>query len=206
MYGYICIVVLWLLVVSAPANADPWPNYNSQTYTVNYVDVLFSTVNNLWWYYLTIDQNAVDPTFGEVIGVKGFAIYLNLGNPVSGIPSDWAGYETNYTRQGWDYNGGCKPNKAAFGYITGSPIYYVKPGETNALIGAALFPSSYTPNIETQGFLLHVAYQNDGTVNTLWVRPEGGGHAVPEPAGALALISIGGPALAAFFYRRRRSL
>ncbi|MCL6520703.1 MAG: hypothetical protein K6T99_12825 [Armatimonadetes bacterium] len=192
-----------LLIGFAPINAEPWPDYISHPDTVDYISVLYSNINNLWCYYLTIDSNAFDPRFGELIGVKGLAVYLNAGNLVEGIPDDWVGYETSYTRTGWDYNGGWEPNKGAFGYITGSPSYYVLPGEINALIGAALFPIGFTPNAETQGFLLHVAYQDNDMVNTFWVRPEGGGIAVPEPAGVLALVGIGVPALWGFIYRRR---
>jgi len=197
-------VVTILVLVIPSAQADPWPSYQAQTDVVNYVGVYSALSGGLWYYYMTVDANAIDPTFGDVVGIKALAVYPASGQPIptSQIPADWTGYDTAYTRTNWDYDGGYEPNKGAFGYLTGGPTNYVPPDGQPYLIGAAEFPGTFTPG--DQLFLVHVVCETDGTVNTFWARP-GKGSAVPEPSSLLALAAAGIPTIGYFVRRRRNS-
>lgn len=185
----VCIALLLLLAIE-PAKSDPgpepWPSYQAQTYIADYVGGTAALSDGLWYYYITIDADAVDPTYGDVIGIKGLAVYLAAGDPVPTwqIPTDWTGYDTPFTKPDWFYGDGYEPSKGAFGYITGSPTGYVPPDGQPYLIGAAQFPDTFTPG--DQLFLVHLACDMNGSVNTFWARP-GKGSAVPEPSSMMAL-------------------
>lgn len=182
-----------VLAVCGAALADPWPNYASQTTTVDYVSVTATFDSGLWFYEITVDPSA--PLSSVDGGIKALAVYPNGGENTT-IPGSWTGYETTYTRTGWDYNGGYETGSNAFGYKTGGPSNYVKAGETDALIGAADYPDGYTPPNQT--FLVHVDL-GDGR-NTFWARPS---PPIPEAA-TVALMAAGLlPALAVL---RRRML
>lgn len=188
------ILVLAAAAAQASSEPDPWPSYPAQQGALDYVGVSAVPYNGLWYYYLTVDLNATDPEYGAVTGVKALAVYLNAGEPVPKeyLPSDWTGYDTPNTRNGWFYGHGYEPAKGAFGYVTGAPTYYVPDDGNSYLIGAALFPSTFDP--EEQLFLVHVVCESDGTVSTFWARP-GKASAVPEPAGLLILVSLALPVI-----------
>ena len=196
------LLIVGLLAITVSVQADPWPNYLSHVDEVSYAQLTaeYDSGLGIWKYYVSLDAGAVDPTFGPVIGIKALAVYPESGVAPEEIPGSWTGYDTAYTRPHWDYDGGYETGKGAFGYQTGAPSYYVLPGESMSLIGAAAYPTGYNP-WDLQGFLLHVVVEQPA--ESFWVRPEGGGDIVPEPASITAL-AVAGLSLGGLIYRRRR--
>jgi len=90
----------------APALADPWPNYPSQTTTISYVTVTaVNTGGTTWQYTVTLDPSAA------IRGVKALAVYPNAGND-AGIPGSWS--DQTALLPGWDLNGGWETGSNAF--------------------------------------------------------------------------------------------
>ena len=193
-YRTFCAVLLVVLAALslAHANPDPWPDYSSHTALVPYVQVLpINTSGTSWDYSLTVLQGAYESGHGGVTGIKALAVYPNGGNPEPTL-AGWTG-DAAYVRPDWNSNGGWHTQQGAFGYLTSSLSYYINPGQSNQLIGTALFPSAYTP--PSQVFLVHVAC-NDGY--TYYARPT----IVPEPG--LAATCVAGVVPFLSLIRRRR--
>ena len=173
------------------ASPDPWPDYSAHTSYVDYVLVdPVNTQDTTWDFSLTVLSGSYEVGHGGVVGIKGLAVYPNGGNSEPDLEG-WTSYAV-FVREGWNDNGGWHTGQGAFGYLTGSPIYYISPGQNDQLIGTAQYPSGYTP--PEQVFLVHIACK-DGY--TYWARPE----VVPEPSSLLGLLA-GAGALGALIRRR----
>ena len=185
--GLLSAAVLCLAAHSVVfADPEPWPDYSSHTDSVVYVSVLpANSSGTIWDYFMGIESGASDPVHGAVQGVKALAIYPNGGN-IEPQLDGWTGYAVSI-REGWNDNGGWQAERA-FGYLTGSPAYYILPGGSNEFIGAGEYPQGYAP--PDQRFLIHLVYADSYTG---WARP----LIVPEPgmsglllAGAIPLIRL----------------
>jgi len=192
--AFVCAVVFSFAAHNlACAYPDPWPDYSSHTQTARYVCVLpVNSSGTVWDYFMSIDSGASDPVHGAVQGVKALAVYPNGGDQEPQLDG-WTGYAVNI-RGGWNDNGGWQAQRA-FGYLTGSPVYYILPGEANEFIGAAEYPQGYRP--PDQRFLVHVVYADS---YTSWARPA----IVPEPGLSLLLLT-GAIPLTRLFKRRSRA-
>jgi len=183
LHFYILIFLLGGVITSRAAHADPWPNLDSHTDEVDYVEIIADRSGDLWTFRLSVAPTA------PIVGIKKLALY-----PTPLPDKQWAPENYAALRDGWDLNG-CWEGKA-FGYRTGPPAYYVLPGEIETDIGEiSQLPYSFTE----LNYLVHV--DPGGGAEAFWARPTGAGI-IPEPSSLMAL-GMGLVGLAGFIRRNR---
>ena len=189
----VTMLTLALALCVTAAGADPWPNYESHTYTVDYVSVVpvFDGATNIWTFQLSVAPGAVDPIYGALDptygGVKGFAVYQpDVASPLQ-PDSHSAG------PSGWSYL--WESGNDAFGWNTGPSANYIHPGDSASFGGGWV---GGAPAMDDFGYLVHVSINSDAGDETFWARP----GVIPEPA-SIVLLGLGGLGLLGL--RRRRS-
>jgi hypothetical protein len=193
---HILILLLGGVITGRAAHADPWPDYDSQTDEVDYVEIIANLSGGIWTYKMTVVPGATDPDRGNLTidGVKALAVY-----PTPLPDKQWAPENYAALRDGWDLDGGWEGK--AFGYLTGPPDYYVGCYQAwyRQDIGTVRYPAP-PHELTSQNFLVHVSLGNGAC--TFWARPTGAGI-VLEPSSLLAL-AVGLTSLGGFAMRRRQ--